>query len=162
MRKTFGVTNKRYQIQAKRKGVGEKWSEWTNEDHFEDAVAHVKHIKNDLGHCGRVVPHEGGVRELWNILGMELSVTEKADAIFDAGFRLQEESARIIFSSINRAFNKRLRALNEEINLLDEVGNEGVALELKKQRAVLENAFELLHAIEKCYVKEKDDERNED
>lgn len=148
-------THKRYQVQAKRKDESKKkWAEWTEENHYKDAIVHAKRIEA-LGHCGRVIPCAAGVEKLWGILGGD---TDKADEIFDAGFRLESDTARTIFSSIDRAFLKKLKSLNDEINIYDEEGNEELALGLKKQRAAIEEMREIVQGIAAKYKESEDDE----
>ncbi len=76
----------RYNIKAKRKNVGEDWSEWTEVDEYGRALDHLEYVKS-VGYDARLEV-SSAVRKLWDILGED--ETELTDRILDEGFCLRD------------------------------------------------------------------------
>ena len=91
--------NKRYDVQAKRRGTDEKWTEWTKVDNYQKAVNHACHAE-EVGYLAKVVVQEKQIEELWDILGK--NEYEKADAVFDAGFRKRSIVERDLILKIDQ------------------------------------------------------------
>lgn len=100
---------KRYCIKARRKDTKEPWSTWTEVDNYRQAEAHAEHV-SEVGYFSKISVNEKGVKELWGILARAgvINITEQADVIFDAGFRLQSVVAKQV---ANEIFGKIYRIL---------------------------------------------------
>lgn len=90
---------KRYTVVAKRRNTDEPWSDWTDCNNYQRAVQHACHVE-ELGYRAYIVVREKQIEELWDILGK--FEHEKADAVFDAGFRKQSEVAKEILLTIDQ------------------------------------------------------------
>ena len=89
----------RYTVKAKRKDSNEQWTDWTDVNNYQDAVNHACKVE-EAGYLAKIVVREKQIEELWEILGKEEH--EKADAIFDAGFRNQNEFIKDIILKIDQ------------------------------------------------------------
>ena len=94
--KKFG--RKRYTVLAKRRDAHGRWTDWTDTNNYQQAVNHACRVE-ELGYSANIVVNENQIEKLWDILGK--NEYEKADAIFDAGFRKQGIVAREIILQID-------------------------------------------------------------
>lgn len=115
---------KRYCIKAKRKDVREPWSTWTEVDNYRLAEQHAEHVQ-EVGYSSKISANEKGVKELWKILAKAgvINVTEQADVIFDAGFRLQSAVTKQVANEIFREIYKILADADIKYEEEPESGN---------------------------------------
>lgn len=115
---------KRYCIKAKRKEEKAPWSTWTEVDNYRLAEQHAEHVQ-EVGYSSKISVNEKGVKELWRILAKAgvINVTEQADAIFDAGFRLQSVVTKQVASEIFRGIYKILADADIKYEEEPELGN---------------------------------------
>lgn len=50
----FKFKQKRYLVQAKRKGTNEMWTDWTIVDDYDAAVKHAEKVA-ELGYCAQII-----------------------------------------------------------------------------------------------------------
>lgn len=138
---------KRYIVQAKRKSANEDWSEWTQADSYKRATEHARKVE-ELGHLSRIVPSQSAERLL-----TILNDTEKADEILDAGFRLQSEVVKDVFSSINYALDKLFR--QNEIAMETHKTHERTdsVIHCLSKKMAFESVKEAMSKVEKRYTK---------
>ena len=115
---------KRYCIKARRKNTKEPWSIWTEVDNYRQAEEHAEHV-SEVGYFSKISVNEKGVKELWSILAKAgvINITEQADVIYDAGFRLQSVVARQVASEIFRGIYKILADADIKYEEAPESGN---------------------------------------
>lgn len=118
------MKEKRYCVKARRKGVREPWSTWTEVDNYRLAEQHAEHVQ-EVGYSSKISVNEKGVKELWKILAKAgvINVTEQADVIFDAGFRLRSVVARQVANEIFREIYKILADADVKYEEESEGGN---------------------------------------
>ena len=143
---------KRYRIKARRRGTDEKWTEWTDADHYAQAEDHAIYCE-EVGYQARI-EMDDYIKELWGILGGKSDKTaEITDAILDAGFRKQDEVATKLCREIDRV----LGTLIKERKILMEIAKEEEKYNalccLAKEKATLENVRETISTIGRKYIK---------
>lgn len=111
----------RYTVKAKRKDSDEPWTDWTDVNSYRDALKHSCRVE-EAGYLAKIVVREKQVEELWKILGE--NNFDEADAVFDAGFRNQNDAIREIILKIDQMIcchangdidNKRLYKLFDKL-----------------------------------------------
>ena len=119
---------KRYCIKAKRKDTKEPWSVWTEVDTYRKAEEHAEHVQ-EVGYSSKITFNEKGVKELWGILARAgvINVTEQADVIFDAGFRLKSVVTKQVVNEIFRDIYQILADADIQYEEEPESGNPIVA-----------------------------------
>ena len=119
---------KRYRIKAKRKNTKEPWSTWTEVDNYRQAEAHAEHV-SEVGYLPKISINEKGVKELWGILANMgvINITEQADVIFDAGFRLKSAVVKEVTDSIFKKIYQILAEADVKYEEEPEGGNPIVA-----------------------------------
>ena len=90
---------KRYTVYAKRKNSNERWTVWVDVNNYQQAVNHACKVE-EAGYLAKIEVREKQIEELWEILGK--NEYEKADAVFDAGFRNQGDAVREIILKIDQ------------------------------------------------------------
>lgn len=118
------MKEKRYCVKARRKGVREPWSTWTEVDNYRQAEQHAEHVQ-EVGYSSKISVNEKGVKELWSILAKAgvINITEQADVIFDSGFRLRSVVARQVANEIFREIYKILADADIKYEEEPESGN---------------------------------------
>lgn len=118
------MKEKRYCVKARRKGVREPWSTWTEVDNYRQAEQHAEHVQ-EVGYSSKISVNEKGVKELWSILAKAgvINITEQADVIFDAGFRLRSVVARQVANEIFREIYQILADADVKYEEAPESGN---------------------------------------
>lgn len=94
----MGFKRKRYTVLAKRKNTYEPWSDWTDTDHYRDALKH-SFCAEEAGYLSKIVLREKQIEELWDILGK--NNFDGADAVLDAGFNKQTDVVREVILKID-------------------------------------------------------------
>ena len=119
---------KRYCIKARRKNTKEPWSTWTEVDNYRQAEAHAEHV-SEVGYFSKISINEKGVKEMWGILANMgvINITEQADVIFDAGFRLKSAVVKEVSESIFKKIYKILADADVKYEEEPESGNPIVA-----------------------------------
>lgn len=139
---------KRYCIKARRKTGKEPWSTWTEVDNYRQAEAHAEHV-SEVGYFSKISINEKGVKELWSILANMgvINVTEQADVIFDAGFRLKSAVVKEVADSIFKKIYKILADADVKYEEEPESGN-----------PIVEEIYNAVSEFRKIFMGELSDE----
>lgn len=140
---------KRYCIKARRKDTKEPWSTWTEVDSYRQAEEHAEHV-SEIGYFSKISVNEKGVKELWGILAKAgvINITEQADVIFDAGFRLRSVVARQVANEIFREIYKILADADVKYEEAPESGN-----------PIVGDIFNTVSEFRKIFMGEETDEK---
>ena len=147
----------RYQIQAKRRGENEPWSNWTDVDNYYRAMHHLVHVEN-VGYDAKLVIKEPAVEELWKLLSAEGDVKEKTDAILDAGFRKESVVAEEIFMRINELLRAVINEVEEQKETAKEDKDNELVMKCISDLGAYRQVKAILDVIENKYVGDKQDE----
>ncbi len=153
MNKHFKQT--RYVVQAKRRNSNEEWSEWTSLNNYREAVRHACHAE-ELGYAANIAVKDRAVEELRGIFGNSFESAEFADAVLNAGFRKQSDTAKEIFRSINECIHAVEKNIDEEMEKAKEEGQTEKMCTLIGDKAVYRQVHSILDVIEKKYTEVKD------